>query len=367
MSDEKFMKRAIKLAEKGRGKTSPNPMVGAVLVKDGQVISEGFHEAAGKTHAEAIALKEAGEKAKNATLYVTLEPCCILGRTPPCVDAIISAGVAEVVTGLIDPNPKVSGKGVKRLQMAGIKVETGLLAADVAKQNETYVCFMSFNRPFISLKVAASLDGKTATSGGESKWITGEKSRSKVHQMRNEYDAVVVGIGTILKDNPLLTVRVGKREIKNPVRVVVDTEGKIPFSAQVVSTARDVPTVIATTERASMEKMKTLQDMGVSVIVVPSKNGHVDLEQLLKKLAEREITNVLVEGGASLNAAFFEAGLVDKIVVFYAPKVIGGQGSPGIVGGEGVKKLADACNFEVSRIERIGEDIMVVAYPKKTG
>lgn len=364
MADDQFMKRAIKLAEKGRGKTSPNPMVGAVLVKNGQIIAEGHHEAPGKPHAEVLALNKAGNKARHATLYVTLEPCCIWGRTPPCTGMIINAKVAEVVVGLIDPNPKVSGKGIRELRMAGIEVKTDLLADEIAVQNEKYVCYMSKGRPFVMVKVAASLDGKTATTAGESQWISGEQSRQQVHRFRDEYDAVLVGIGTVLKDDPLLTTRIPNRKTRNPVRVIIDSEAKISFNTRIVTTAREVPTIIATTERAPMEKMKTLQELGLSVLVLPSRNGRLDLIQMFRALAEREISSVMVESGAELNAALFEAGLVDKLTIFYAPKVIGGLKAPGMVEGRGIENLSDALNFDIAEIKRLGDDLMVVAYPK---
>lgn len=365
MSDEKQMKRAIKLAEKGRGRTSPNPMVGAVLVKNDKVIAEGFHEAAGKPHAEAVALQKAGDGAKNSTLYVTLEPCCIWGRTPPCVGMIVSAKVAKVVVGMIDPNPKVSGKGIRQLEMAGVEVETGLLAGEIARQIETYIRYMSSGHPFVLLKAGASLDGRLATSRGDSKWITSEESRLRVHQIRNEYDAVLVGIGTVLNDNPLLTVRLESKKTKNPVRVIIDSLARIPFSAQVVSTAKEVPTILATTEQASMEKIRTLQELGLGIVITGSKNGHVDLEQLLAKLAERDITSLMVEGGSRLNGALFEAGLVDKLVFFYSPMLIGGQEAPAMIGGKGTETLSGALKLEISQVERVGEDIMVTAYPKQ--
>lgn len=363
--DYLYMERALKLAALGRGKTSPNPMVGAVVVLNGRVVGEGYHQKAGTPHAEVHALRQAGDKAKGAVLYVTLEPCCHYGRTPPCTEAIIRSGVRRVVVAVEDPNPLVSGKGIQALREAGIEVEVGVLEAEARRLNEAFFKYMLEKRPFVTIKAAMSLDGKIATATGDSKWITGTEAREFVQRLRAESDAIMVGIGTVLADDPLLTVRLAGEE-KKPLRVIVDSNLRIPVESQIVSTAHDVPTVVATVEgKCDVKKKKVLEDAGVEVWQLPGDNGRVRLRSLLEELAKKEVLSVLLEGGATLNAAALAAGVVDKLVFFYAPKIIGGSDAPGPFGGKGVDEIKRAIMVEELRWEKIGEDLMVIGYPAK--
>lgn len=362
--DKQFIERAIELAEKGRGRTSPNPLVGAILVKDGNVVGEGYHEKVAGPHAEINALNSAGDGARGATLYVTLEPCPIYGRTPPCTEAITAAGVSRVVAGLIDPNPKVSGRGLEQLKKAGIKVENNVLSDVIRKQNEAYLKFIATGEPFVLLKVAMSLDGKIATKVGDSRWITGDESRELVHKLRDEYDAIMVGIGTILIDNPRLDVRLEEREPKNPLRVIVDSEGRIRLNAQVVETASEIPTLVATTKRISAKKADDLRKKGVEVLVLGERKDRVDLSELLSELGGREIASVLLEGGATLAMSAVEDGLVDKFIFFIAPKLIGGE-APSFFGGSGVEAVREAKELRITDVRLVGEDVMIEAYPKQ--
>ncbi|MGB9791161.1 MAG: bifunctional diaminohydroxyphosphoribosylaminopyrimidine deaminase/5-amino-6-(5-phosphoribosylamino)uracil reductase RibD [Thermacetogeniaceae bacterium] len=363
--DEKYMERALELAALGRGKTSPNPMVGAVVVLNGRVVGEGYHQKAGTPHAEIHALRQAGERAKNALLYVTLEPCCHYGRTPPCTEAIIRAGVKRVVVAVEDPNPLVAGKGIQALRDAGIEVEVGVLEEKARRLNEAFFKYMQERRPFVTVKAAMSLDGKIATSTGDSKWITGTEAREFVHRLRAESDAIMVGIGTVLADDPLLTVRLAGED-KKPLRVIVDSNLRIPVHSQIVRTAQDVPTVVASVEgKCDEAKKKELENAGVEVWELPEDNGRVELYSLLEELAKREVLSVLLEGGATLNASALAAGIVDKVIFFYAPKIIGGGDAPGPFGGRGIDAVNKAIRVEELRWEKIGEDLMVVGYPAK--
>ncbi len=357
-----YMWRAVQLAEQGRGKTSPNPLVGAVVVKDGEIIGEGFHERAGKPHAEVIALKKAGKKAKGADLFVTLEPCCHYGRTPPCVNAIIKSRIARVYVGLVDPNPQVRGRGIEILREAGIKVEVGLLSKEISQQNEVFIKYILSGMPFVTLKMGLSLDGKTATRLGESKWITSEDSRLEVQRLRSLNDSIMVGIGTVLKDNPSLTVRLTEKN-KAPLRIILDSQAKLPLSSKIVKTAKEVRTFLAVTKKAASERIKLLKSFGLEVKIFPSKKGKVDLKKLLKYLGKIEISSVLLEGGPTLNAAFLEEKLIDKFVFFISPKIIGGKDSLGVFGGIGVSKLSESLRVKLAGTKFIGEDIMVTAYP----
>lgn len=360
-SHEQYMRRAIELAEKGRGKTNPNPMVGAVIVKDGAVVGEGYHEKAGRPHAEVNALRAAGEKAKGATMYVTLEPCPTQGRTPPCTEAIITAGLDEVLVGLTDPNPQVSGRGVDQLRKAGIKVSTNILVDEIKRQNEAYRKYITTSRPFVLVKIAMSLDGKVATKTGESRWISGEKSRLIVHRLRNEYDAAMVGIGTVLKDNPRLDVRLKKGEAKQPLRVVVDSQGRTPPNSWLVQLASGIPTIVATTQKMPVKKMTTLAKSQVEVLVLPEKDGLVDLSELLAELGRRQMVSVMVEGGPTLNTALIKQGLVDKLLFFISPKIIGRDGL-NFFAEAGGEQLKEAINLTLGGMTKIGEDLVVEAY-----
>jgi diaminohydroxyphosphoribosylaminopyrimidine deaminase/5-amino-6-(5-phosphoribosylamino)uracil reductase len=362
---ERYMRRALELAARARGRTSPNPMVGAVLVRDGEVVGEGYHERAGTPHAEIHALRMAGEKARGATLYVNLEPCAHYGRTPPCVDALVAAGVAEVHLAMLDPNPLVNGKGRARLEAAGIRTVVGECAEEAAELNEAFITWVTRGRPFVIAKYAASLDGKIATRTGDSRWITGEAARLRAHEWRDAVDAVAVGAHTVLMDDPLLTTRLPGREVRHPLRVVIDGHGRVPVSARCFDPALPGRTVVAATAAFPPEKRVALAERGVEVLLLPTDaGGQVDLEALLAELGRREVTSLLVEGGGTLLGSFFRARLVDRVLAFLAPIVIGGREAPGPVGGEGVARLAEAPRLERVRIERVGEDILVSGYPR---
>jgi diaminohydroxyphosphoribosylaminopyrimidine deaminase/5-amino-6-(5-phosphoribosylamino)uracil reductase len=359
MDDEFWMRRALHLAEKGRGRTSPNPMVGAVLVKRGKVVGDGYHARAGEPHAEIVAIKNAGEKAKGATLYLNLEPCTHYGKTPPCVPAVIEAGVRKVVVGIEDPNPLVKGRGVAHLKQAGLDVKVGILENECHRLNEVFCKYIVQREPFIILKMAATLDGKLATRNGESQWITGETSRRFVHRLRDQVDGVVVGIGTVLKDDPMLTARI--RGGRDPYRIVFDSRLRIPENARVVDLSPS-KTIVATTEMASQDKIERLRKKGVRVLISDSKSGKVDLKSSLLKLGELGLMSLLVEGGSQINGSFLDQGLIDKIFLFLSPKLIGDPLAPGIFSGEGVLHLRETFSVTEIRTRRMGEDILIEGY-----
>lgn len=360
-ADQRYMRRAIELAERGRGRTSPNPMVGAVIVKEGAVVGEGYHERAGDAHAEINALKAAGQQADRAVMYVSLEPCPTHGRTPPCTDALKDARVATVVIGMIDPNPAVSGRGVSELERAGIKVRSGVIADDVRQQNEAYVKYVKTARPFVALKVAMTLDGKVATESGQSRWITSEDARSVVHRLRDEYDAVAVGVGTVVADNPRLDVRLDGADVRQPLRVAIDSGGRIPLGSRLVRSAGEVPTMVATTRQMPTKTIEALSRNKVEVVVLPEKKGRVDLEELLAELGRREMISLLVEGGPALTTAFLTERLADKCLFFIAAKMMGETGIS-FYGLAGESDLGKAVSLSFGRVARVGEDIMVEAY-----
>jgi len=361
-ADQIWMRRALDLAARARGRTSPNPMVGAVLVKDGQLIGEGFHAYAGSDHAEVAALRDAGPAARGATLYVSLEPCSHYGRTPPCVEQILQAGIRRVVAACEDPNPAVSGKGIAALRAAGLSVDVGVLAEEAERLNEAFFTHVRTGRPFVTLKVAASLDGKIATRTGESRWITGESARRRVHQLRNEMDAVLVGIGTVLRDDPLLTTRLEIADQRDPIRVVVDNLARLPLRAKAVNRASTAPTILAVSQMAPRTKLEALEREGVQVIVVESSPRRVSLERLIEALGKRGILSVMIEGGAEINASALREGVVDKVLVFLAPILIGGKSTPTAVGGDGIESLTQAVRLRDVRIERFDGDILVEGY-----
>lgn len=361
LSYEKHMRRAIELAEMGRGTTSPNPMVGAIILKDDRVIAEGFHQKAGEPHAEINALNSASEDVAGATMVVSLEPCNHFGRTPPCTEALISAGIKKVIVGMIDPNPKCAGSGIKRLMDAGIEVGYNLLADDVARQNEVFIKYIATGRPFVTLKAAISLDGKIAESQGVSTPITGPEALRKVHELRNEYDAIAVGIGTVLADDPLLTTRLeaGRGPTKNPVRVIFDSSARLPLSSKIANTARDIRTIVAVTPAAHVHNIEDLRVKGLEVVKLDSWNDLVDIEVLLEELGGREISSLIVEGGSKIIASFVRTGLVDKYLIFVAPKFIGTKGVD-LIGGN----LGSIKELRIEKIEKLGEDMLIEAYPK---
>jgi len=358
--DEKYMQRALELARRAAGRTSPNPQVGALVVKDGKIVGEGCHLCVGTAHAEIHALAAAGEEARGATLYVTLEPCSHHGRTGPCVDAVIAAGIKRVVVAMTDPNPKVSGQGMARLRAAHIDVVEGVLACEAAKLNEAFIKWISTLMPFVILKTAMTLDGKIATRTGASKWITGPLARQRVHELRNTCDAIMVGIGTLLADDPELTTRLPQGG-RNPLRIIVDSQARTPLFAKVVSDQK-ARTVIAVAQDAPSRNIAALKAKGVEVWQFPRCPTGIDLQELFRFLGANEITSVLLEGGATLNAAALAANVVDKIQTFIAPKIIGGTGAPGPVGGQGVATLDKAVLLEDISSEVVGDDLLISAY-----
>ncbi len=362
---ERFMRRALELARRGEGYTRPNPLVGAVVVKEGEVIAEGHHARYGGPHAEAVALERAGEAARGADLYVNLEPCVDFPgkRTPPCTERIIAAGVRRVFVAVRDPNPEVSGRGIERLRAAGIEVIEGILEEEAREQNEIFFHWITTKRPFVSLKLAMSLDGKIATKTGDSRWITGLEARRRVHELRRRHAAVLVGVNTVLADDPELTVR--EVEGPQPLRVILDSRGRTPITARVLD--RAARTLIAATGSMPREAEERLREAGAEVVRFPAENGKVDLEELLQWLGERRIDSVLVEGGGEVAWAFVSRGLVRKFYLFYGPVVIGGRDAVPGVGGEGFPDLDSAARLEIRRVERLGADLLVVGYPEGVG
>ena len=358
-----FMQRALDLARQAKGRTSPNPLVGAVIVKDGKVIGEGYHRKAGTPHAEVHALNAAGENAKGATLYINLEPCCHWGRTPPCTEAVIDAGIADVHIAEVDPNPSVAGKGVHQLQNAGIHVHVGICEQEASNLNEVHRKYIQTGKPFVILKTAMSLDGKIATASGESQWITSEASRQKGHEVRDTVDAILVGRGTVARDNPSLTTRLQDREGQDPTRIVLDSHGKTPTDARIFNAASEAGVIVAVTPEASSENVDALKKAGAEVIIVPKIYDKVCFKSLMEILGKREITSVLIEGGGEVNASAIAAGVVDKVMCFVAPKLIGGQNAPGPIGGMGIRRLADASNLRRISITSIAEhDLLIEGY-----
>lgn len=379
MAQKRYMRAALALALKARGRTSPNPLVGAVIIKDGRIIGRGYHACAGDPHAEIMALEEAGTEAAEATLYLNLEPCCHWGRTPPCTPALIRSGIARVVVGMVDPNPLVSGKGIGELRQAGIQVEVGLLEEDARRINETFIKYITTGRPFVILKSAVSLDGKIATVSRRSRWITGARSRLEVHKLRDQVDAILVGIETILTDDPQLTTRLGGRKGRNARKVIVDSTLRIPLEAKVLNprgTGRSRGTgeqgsgnspgpgevIIATTARAPQERVSQLEEKGAQILRVGERDGRVDLVGLMGELGRQGVVSLLIEGGAEVNAAALQAGLVDKVVFFIAPLLIGGGGAPGAIGGQGFPTLEEAVRLERLEVKRLEPDLMVQGY-----
>lgn len=358
---EKFMSKALKLALKAKGKTSPNPMVGALVVKDGRITGKGFHEKAGSPHAEIIALDEAGRSSRGAELYVTLEPCVHFGRTPPCVNRIISSGIKEVFIGMIDPNPLNNGKGIQILRQNKIKVKVGFLEKELRKMNEVFVKYITQKLPFVTVKVAESLDGRIATRTGDSKWITSDKSRSFAHRLRGGYDAVMVGVNTVLRDNPRLDAWYSDR---HPVKVVVDTQLSTPQDAAIFSVNTNVIIVTLSTRPGQETENRKALAAKARILEVKEKSGQINIKDMLKRLAQLEITNILVEGGGTLIGSFFDDGLVDKAMFFISPKIIGGKEAIGSVMGKGITRIDNAIRLKEIKMRRFGEDILVEGYLK---
>jgi len=360
--DRKFIKMAIRLAAKGTGFVSPNPLVGAVVVKNGEVIGKGFHERFGGPHAEVNALKNAGGESKGATLYVTLEPCNHYGKTPPCTKAILDAGVKRVVIGMMDPNPDVKGGGAKVLEEHGLEVTCGVLEEECKKQNEIFLKYVSEKTPFVIAKVAATLDGKIATAGGDSKWITSKKSRNFGHRLRQQVSAILVGVKTVLADDPMLTVRIKGVKPCHPARFVFDFYGKTPVGSKLVKTAKEVPTYLVVNDETDNERVEESRRAGVYVWRMPGRGGWIDPVAFITGLCAEGFDSLLVEGGAAIHGSFFDAGLVDKIYFFFAPKILGGRDSRPMIGGLGFAKMSDALKLRDMKIKKLGEDFLVTGY-----
>lgn len=356
------MKLALDLAATAIGRTSPNPMVGAVLVRDGQVVGSGFHAGAGFPHAEVMALTQAGGMAQGSTLYVTLEPCCHFGRTGPCTEAVISAGVQRVVAAMVDPNPQVAGKGFVRLKDAGLEVVTGILEDEARDLNEVFIKYITNGNPFVVLKAAISLDGKIATRTGDSRWITGPEAREYGHRLRDRYDAVMVGVNTVLADNPSLTTRLPEGAGRDAKRIVLDTFARTPPGSRVINSLSKTSAIIVTTSKAPKKNLLRLTESGAEIIIVPEKDGRVAMPALFSELAERGITSVLIEGGGQVHASALASGVVDKVVWFIAPKLIGGKEAPGPLAGLGPERLSEALVLERINVVRLGSDILVEGY-----
>lgn len=355
MEDREIMRMALKLAERGRGWTNPNPMVGAVVVKDGKIIGQGYHARCGELHAERRALQSCTESPRGANLYVTLEPCCHFGRQPPCTDAILEAGIARVVIGSDDPNPLVAGKGAEQLRASGVEVETGVLKEECDAVNQVFFHFICTHTPYVVMKYAMTMDGKIATRTGASRWVTGEIARRRVHADRGRYAAIMAGIGTVLADDPLLTCRTENG--RNPVRVVCDTHLRIPLESQIVRSAGEIPTILAA-GNPSPERKAALEAAGCRVWELPGKDGHTDLRALMARLGAQQLDSVLLEGGTALHGAALEAGVVQKVQTYLAPKLFGGAGkSP--VGGLGVELPAQAVRLKNTAVTRLGDDFLL--------
>ena len=363
---EEYMRRALELARKGEGHTSPNPMVGCVVVKDGRIISEGYHEKYGEFHAERNALTRCTEDTAGADLYVTLEPCCHQGKTPPCTDIIIEKKIARVFVGSMDSNPLVAGKGVQILRDHGIYVETGILDAECRKLNEVFYHYIATNTPFVVMKYAMTLDGKIACATGDSKWVTGEIARTQVHRMRGRYRGIMVGIGTVLADDPMLNCRVEGGV--DPVRIICDSNLHIPTESQIVKTASDIETIVACSQEAleserKQEKIRRLKEAGIQIIGTEGAHG-VNLVELMKKLGGQNIDSILLEGGGTLNASALEDGIVNKVYAYIAGKLIGGMDARSPVEGMGIDRMADAITLQNVEIEKLGDDFCIVGYVK---
>jgi diaminohydroxyphosphoribosylaminopyrimidine deaminase/5-amino-6-(5-phosphoribosylamino)uracil reductase len=361
-----YMQRALALAGRGLGRVSPNPAVGAVLVRAGRVVGEGFTRPPGGPHAEVVALQQAGEAARGSTLYVSLEPCCHQGRTPPCTEALIAAGVAEVHMAMLDPDVNVNGRGRAALEAAGIAVQVGEREEEARRLNEAYIKHRTTGLPFVIAKFAASLDGRIAAASGDSRWISGPQSLQWAHEQRTTVDAIMVGANTILVDNPQLTARPGGQESeRQPLRVVVDSGGRTPANARVLQGPGRA--VVATSERSEPSWRQALEAAGAEMLMLPGDGDTLDLGALLRALAERGVLSVLVEGGGILLGSVFDQGLVDKVQAIIAPTIIGAAEAPAAVAGRGAHRLAQAWRLREVTVERLGEDILVTGYPAKRG
>jgi len=357
------MRRALALAARGRGFVSPNPMVGAVVVRDGNIIGEGWHHQFGGDHAEVDAIRHAGEFARGAELYVNLEPCSHHGKTPPCTDLIIRSGIKKVLIGMPDPNPLVNGQGIAVLKQHGIVVQTGILESECKKLNEVFIKFITSHKPFVVFKYAMTLDGKIATVNNASRWITGEESRKIVHRLRSGLSSVLVGVNTVVYDDPLLNVRLIGRKRKSPIKIIADSSLRIPLDAQALVNDPQL-CLVATTEKADKNKVIEIRRRGSQVLICPEKENRVDLPYLFSALGRMDIDGILLEGGSTLAFSALQDGLVDKVVAFIAPKMLGGASAPTPVGGAGIGAMENAMNLFTMRVRKIGADLMIEGYLK---
>ncbi len=354
---------ALKLAQKGAGRTTPNPLVGAVVVKKGHIVGKGYHRKAGGPHAEAEAIRQSGSEAKGATLYVSLEPCCHLDkRTPPCVHSIIDAGIRRVFIGTRDPNPRVNGKGVKALRKAGISVDEGVMKAEAIHLNEIYNKYILVKKPFIVLKAAMTLDGKIAPAEGGPYWISGKEARLRGHALRDQMDAILVGINTVLTDNPRLTTRLPSGKGRDPLRIIVDTSLRIPLSAKVLNEHSGARTLIATTSQASSRKIRAVEKKNAEVMVVPQKNLKVSLSKLMQKIGEKGVSSLLIEGGGEINASALKEGIVDKMIFFISPQVMGKREAVGVFRESGLSNKGKPIFLKNVKVEQLGRDLMLEGY-----
>ncbi len=356
------MNRALELAALALGRTSPNPVVGAVVVRNGEIVGEGYHHQAGTPHAEVHALRAAGSLAQGATIYVTLEPCSHHGRTPPCANTLIEAGIKRVVVATLDPNPIVAGKGLAILKEAGIATTLGVLQEQAVHLNQFFFKYIKTGRPYVTVKSAMTLDGKIATASGDSRWVSGEESRQLVHRMRNTYDAIMVGIGTVLKDDPLLNTRLDDEHGRDPVRVIIDSRLELPMESQIMRTSQQQQTLLFCCSQVETDRISRLEQAGIKVIQLPTTEETLPLAEVLDELGRREICSVLVEGGAEINASLLENDLVDKIHLFIAPKIVGGRTSPSPVGGLGVELMKNAIPVRSLKTDFYGQDILLTGY-----
>jgi diaminohydroxyphosphoribosylaminopyrimidine deaminase/5-amino-6-(5-phosphoribosylamino)uracil reductase len=362
MDDLHFMKMALNLAAKGEGFTSPNPMVGAVVVKNGQVVGSGYHKTAGGSHAEVNALDAAGDLAKGAVLYVTLEPCNHTGRTPPCTRKILEMGIGRVVAAMKDPNKKVTGGGSEFLEQNGVKVTIGVCEAQAKKLNEAFIKYVRTGRPFAMAKCAATLDGRIATRTGDSRWVTGETARRFVHQLRQRVDAIMVGINTIRNDDPSLTTRLPGLQSSDPVRIILDTHLSISLDARVLRQASTAATILVAAPAAARNKKRALEKIGAKVIEIPLTNDLIDMNALMEQLGALELTSLLIEGGSRVLASAFSAGVVDKVFFFYAPKILGGDDGVPICSGPGAELMSECIAINDIAVRRLGDDVLIEGY-----
>ena len=362
-TDQEYMKLALDLAASAKGNTNPNPVVGAIIVKNGVIVGTGLHRKAGEPHAEVHAFNMAQQHAEGATLYVTLEPCSHYGKTPPCANLVKESKVSRVVVATMDPNPEVAGRGIQLLRDAGIQVDVGVLEKEAQKLNERFIHNMLTKRPFVISKFAMTLDGKLATYRGHSQWITGVEARKDVHILRNEIDGILVGVGTVIADNPALTTRLTELDGKNPTRIILDSNLRTPINAQVLQT-EEAKTIIVTSKEVDLNRVKEYESKGANVLFISKRNDKLDLEEMLSELYKLGITDILVEGGGTVNSSFLQAGLINKYYIYIAPKILGGKESITPVMGANPDTMDAAKQLYFDDIQPIGEDLRIIAYPK---